>query len=103
MMTLKKSPKRGRAGIKTQDLRNLDWTKTAALVLAPGVPLTHPQPHWTVDLARKANVEVIGDIELFCRERAKSGVEMPAGGDHRHQRQINDDGADDTSIAERRR
>ena len=60
------------AGIKTQDLRNLDWTKTAALVLAPGVPLTHPQPHWTVDLARKADVEVIGDIELFCRERAKS-------------------------------
>jgi UDP-N-acetylmuramoylalanine--D-glutamate ligase len=63
------------AGIKTQDLRNLDWTKTAALVLAPGVPLTHPQPHWTVDLARKANVEVIGDIELFCRERAKSGFD----------------------------
>ena len=62
------------AGIKTQDLRNLDWTKTATLVLAPGVPLTHPQPHWTVDLARKANVEVIGDIELFCRERAKSGA-----------------------------
>ena len=63
------------AGIKTQDLRNLDWTKIATLVLAPGVPLTHPQPHWTVDLARKANVEVIGDIELFCRERAKSGLD----------------------------
>ena len=28
------------AGIKTQDLRTLDWIKTAALVLAPGVPLT---------------------------------------------------------------
>jgi len=64
-------------GLKTQDLRNLDWAKTAALVLAPGVPLTHPQPHWTVDLARKANVEVIGDIELFCRERAKSGTDCP--------------------------
>ena len=63
------------AGVKTQDLRNLDWTKATTLVLAPGVPLTHPQPHWTVDLARKANVEVIGDIELFCRERAKSGVD----------------------------
>jgi UDP-N-acetylmuramoylalanine--D-glutamate ligase len=65
------------AGIKTQDLRKLDWTKTAALVLAPGVPLTHPQPHWTVELARKAIVEVIGDIELFCRERAKSGAACP--------------------------
>jgi UDP-N-acetylmuramoylalanine--D-glutamate ligase len=65
------------AGIKTQDLRNLDWTKTAALVLAPGVPLTHPQPHWTVDLARKASVEVIGDIELFCREGVKSRAKCP--------------------------
>lgn len=65
------------AGLNTQDLRDLDWSKLAALVLAPGVPLTHPQPHWTAALARKANVDVIGDIELFCRERAKSGPACP--------------------------
>ncbi len=65
------------AGIKTQNLRELDWSAVAALVLAPGVPLTHPAPHWSVVLARKANVEVIGDIELFCRERAKFGSECP--------------------------
>ncbi|HZP71050.1 MAG TPA: UDP-N-acetylmuramoyl-L-alanine--D-glutamate ligase [Pseudolabrys sp.] len=65
------------AGIKTQNLRSIDWGKVAALVLAPGVPLTHPQPHWTVGLARKADVEVIGDIELFCRERARSGIKCP--------------------------
>jgi UDP-N-acetylmuramoylalanine--D-glutamate ligase len=57
------------AGIPTADLRGLDWSKLAALVLAPGVPLTHPVPHWTVLLAQKAAVPVIGDIELFCRER----------------------------------
>ncbi len=57
------------AGIPTADLRHIDWSKIAALVLAPGVPLTHPAPHWTVWLARAAAVEVIGDIELFCRER----------------------------------
>ena len=56
-------------GIPTGDLRTLDWSAIAALVLAPGVPLTHPVPHWSVELARKAGVEVIGDIELFCRER----------------------------------
>lgn len=61
------------AGLKTQDLRELDWSKIAALVLAPGVPLTHPKPHWAASLAHQASVEVIGDIELFCRERAKSG------------------------------
>src|SRR5512144_2139517 len=65
------------AGMKTQDLRNLDWSKITTLVLAPGVPLTHPKPHWTVELARKAGVQVIGDIELFCRERAKSGARCP--------------------------
>jgi UDP-N-acetylmuramoylalanine--D-glutamate ligase len=57
------------SGIPTADLRQADWSKIAALVLAPGVPLTHPTPHWSVQLACKANVEVIGDVELFCRER----------------------------------
>jgi UDP-N-acetylmuramoylalanine--D-glutamate ligase len=61
-----------KAGIPTADLREADWSKIAALVLAPGVPLTHPAPHWTVALARTAGVEVIGDIELFCRERRRT-------------------------------
>ncbi len=65
------------AGIPTADLRQVDWAKIAALVLAPGVPLTHPQPHWVVELARKAGVDVIGDIELFCRERARQAPDAP--------------------------
>ena len=65
------------AGLIVQDLHEADWSQIAALVLAPGVPLTHPTPHWTVQLAHKANVEVIGDIELFCRERVKSGAQCP--------------------------
>jgi UDP-N-acetylmuramoylalanine--D-glutamate ligase len=65
------------AGIPTADLRQADWSKIAALVLAPGVPLTHPEPHWIVALARKAGVAVIGDIELFCRERAKLAPGAP--------------------------
>ncbi len=46
-------------------------------MLAPGVPLTHPAPHWTVRLARAAGVEVIGDIELFCRERRARAATAP--------------------------
>jgi UDP-N-acetylmuramoylalanine--D-glutamate ligase len=65
------------AGLTTANLKDIDWSDIAALVLAPGVPLTHPEPHWTVQLAHKAGVEVIGDIELFCRERAKSGSSCP--------------------------
>ena len=65
------------AGIPTADLRQVDWSKIAALLLAPGIPLTHPAPHWIVNLARSAHVEVIGDIELFCRERAHHAPDAP--------------------------
>jgi UDP-N-acetylmuramoylalanine--D-glutamate ligase len=61
------------AGFEPVDLREADWSGFAALVLAPGVPLTHPKPHWIVDRAREAGVEVIGDTELFCRERRHLG------------------------------
>jgi UDP-N-acetylmuramoylalanine--D-glutamate ligase len=56
-------------GVNTVDLRTAEWESFAALVLAPGVPLTHPQPHWSVISARAAGIEIIGDIEIFCRER----------------------------------
>jgi UDP-N-acetylmuramoylalanine--D-glutamate ligase len=59
------------AGVPTADLRHIAWSAISALVLAPGVPLTYPFPHWSVGLARAAAVEVIGDIELFCRERRR--------------------------------
>ncbi|HEV2631390.1 MAG TPA: UDP-N-acetylmuramoyl-L-alanine--D-glutamate ligase [Pseudolabrys sp.] len=65
------------AGLTVENLHEADWSAIAALVLAPGVPLTHPTPHWTVQLAHKAEVEVIGDIELFCRERVKAGAQCP--------------------------
>jgi UDP-N-acetylmuramoylalanine--D-glutamate ligase len=65
------------AGVPVADLRNVDWSNIAALVLAPGVPLTHPKPHWSVQAARQAGVEIIGDIELFCRERRQVAPASP--------------------------
>jgi UDP-N-acetylmuramoylalanine--D-glutamate ligase len=65
------------AGIATADLHTLAWSKVSALLLSPGVPLTHPEPHWPVQLAQKAGVEVIGDVELFCRERRKVAASSP--------------------------
>jgi UDP-N-acetylmuramoylalanine--D-glutamate ligase len=56
------------------DLAAADWSRFAALVLAPGIPLTHPKPHWSVARAKEAGVEVIGDIELFFRERAEKSA-----------------------------
>jgi len=53
------------------------WAKIGALILSPGVPLTHPKPHEVVAAARAARAEVIGDVELFAREirpdRARPG------------------------------
>jgi UDP-N-acetylmuramoylalanine--D-glutamate ligase len=66
-----------RQGIGTGDLREADWSRFAALVLSPGVPLTHPEPHWSARLAQAAGVEILGDIELFCRERAKLAAGAP--------------------------
>src|SRR5665213_38668 len=54
-------------GLSLVDLAAADWSAFAALVLSPGVPLTHPAPHWTVERATAAGVEIVGDIELFAR------------------------------------
>lgn len=57
-------------GLPVSDLREAAFSGFDSLVLAPGVPLTHPEPHWTVEKAQAAGVEIIGDIEIFRRERA---------------------------------
>jgi len=46
------------------------WEQLECLVLAPGVPFTHPAPHPIVEMARAAEVEVICDAELLWREAA---------------------------------
>ena len=56
-------------GFAPVDLANADWLQFASFILSPGVPLTHPEPHWTVRKAQAAGVEIIGDVEIFCRER----------------------------------
>ncbi|TCD15245.1 UDP-N-acetylmuramoyl-L-alanine--D-glutamate ligase [Oricola cellulosilytica] len=66
-----------REGLATRDLRELNWRMIDSLILAPGVPLTHPRPHWSVELAHAAGVETIGDIELFCRERRATCAVAP--------------------------
>lgn len=57
------------AGLSTADLGTVDLAGFAALVLSPGVPLTHPRPHPSVLRARRAGVPVVGDVALFDAER----------------------------------
>ena len=62
------------ADVPLVDLRRADWNGVAALVLSPGIPLTHPEPHPVVTLARSAGAEVIGDIELFARAPRRAAL-----------------------------
>ncbi len=64
-------------GFNVQDFNQLNFEKFEALILAPGVPFTHPEPHWTVKKARDANIEIIGDVELFNRERLRRAPDCP--------------------------
>src|SRR5258708_6407058 len=58
----------GLAGAEIMPWREWPWERISALVLSPGVPLTHPKPHEVVAHARAAKVPVIGDVELFAHE-----------------------------------
>jgi len=53
-------------GLTVTDLNARDWSDLAAVVLSPGFPLTHPEPHRYVKMAESVDVPVIGDIELFA-------------------------------------
>lgn len=52
-------------GVTLTDLYLCDWEAPRALVLSPGVPLTHPSPHPVADMALAHARPVIGEVELL--------------------------------------
>jgi len=58
----------GQEGAQLMPWREWPWEDIAALILSPGVPLTHPKPHGVVEHANRARVRIIGDVELFAHE-----------------------------------
>jgi len=61
-------------GVPLVDLYACDWAELTTLVLSPGIPHTHPKPHPIAALARKANVEIICDVELLGRSQRLSST-----------------------------
>ena len=55
------------AGIPVTDLADFDWPAADALVLSPGIPHLHPQPHAVAEAAARAGCEIICDVELLLR------------------------------------
>ena len=50
------------------------WRGIRALVLSPGIPLTHPAPHIVALMADSLGAEILGDVELFARTRPLAPV-----------------------------
>lgn len=46
-----------------------DWAHLDALMLSPGIPLTHPKPHAVVEMAKKHKVRITGDVEMLLTTR----------------------------------
>jgi UDP-N-acetylmuramoylalanine--D-glutamate ligase len=65
-------------GVSVTNLHTIDFKNLDALVLSPGVPLTHPEPHWTVVKAKASGIEIIGDTEIFVRTVQGSGARIVA-------------------------
>jgi UDP-N-acetylmuramoylalanine--D-glutamate ligase len=55
-------------GAEPLALEDWAWENLQSLILSPGVPLTHPEPHPIVRMARAAGAEIVCDIELLWRE-----------------------------------
>jgi UDP-N-acetylmuramoylalanine--D-glutamate ligase len=65
-------------GLSVTNLHTVDFRTLYALVLSPGVPLTHPEPHWTVTKANAAGIEILGDTEVFARTIQDTGARLIA-------------------------
>ena len=63
----RESIKKDFAGVNVQPPLGWPWERCSGLIMSPGIPLYHPVLHPVVAMARKAGVEVIGDIELLFR------------------------------------
>lgn len=59
--------KAGEVGALIMDPSGWNWLGIEVLILSPGIPLTHPEPHEIVLRAQQADVPVMGDMELFAR------------------------------------
>ena len=54
-------------GTILQDLTACDWDGVAALVLAPGIPHTYPEPHPVAAAAIQNDIPIICDVELLAQ------------------------------------
>lgn len=54
-------------GVPIVDLMSADWSGIDTLVLSPGIPHTFPKPHPIAERARKADAQIVCDVDLLGR------------------------------------
>ena len=54
-------------GSEIADEDSIDYNLIGSLLLSPGIPLTHPEPHPVVTKAKEHDIEIVGDIEVLGR------------------------------------
>ena len=69
-----RSTLKAEAGVAATSPRDWPWDDIAALVLSPGIPFTHPEPHEAVKKAKSVNVSVLSDMELFIGALGPKGA-----------------------------
>lgn len=65
--------------VEPVNLHEADFARMDALMLSPGVPLTHPQPHPLADKAKDHGVVILGDSELFAAARTELAAHAVIG------------------------
>lgn len=65
--SMRETAERYAGRVRVIPVQEWPWASLTALVLSPGVPLTHPAPHPAVQLAHQHSVPVLGDVELLFR------------------------------------
>jgi UDP-N-acetylmuramoylalanine--D-glutamate ligase len=48
-------------------ISDINWKEVQYLLLSPGVPFTHPQPHEVVKLAQKVGCPIVCDVEFLYK------------------------------------
>ena len=66
-------------GAAVADWRDWPWDRLDAMVISPGIPHAHPQPHPAAARAATAGVPVVSEVELAMRAAPKARIVAVTG------------------------
>ena len=62
-----------KAGVAVVEPASIDWPRTTALIISPGIPSRLPKPHPVAAAARASGKKIVCDIELLARAQSEAG------------------------------